>query len=102
MVDLSNLSNYYGLLLTIGAAVLYSSISYGLSGENNHIEILKERAIIYKGYEDVFDIFENLSKYIKYDNYDLRWQYSVRHGGLSLVTMSEPGRKHQLWRNGYS
>ena len=33
MVDLSNISDFYGLFLTIGAAVLYSGIAYGLSGE---------------------------------------------------------------------
>ena len=64
----------FGLAVSEFALSNKPIITYGLSGENNHIEILKELAIIYKGYEDVFDIFENLSKYIKYDNYDLPYK----------------------------
>ncbi len=64
----------FGLAVSEFALSNKPIITYGLSGENNHIEILKERAIIYKGYEDVLDIFENLSKHIKYDNYDLPYR----------------------------
>lgn len=49
-------------------------ITYGLSGEINHIEVLEDRAIIYNGYEDILDIFNNLSKYVKYDDYDLPYK----------------------------
>lgn len=44
-------------------------ITYGLSGEKAHIEILKDRAILYDNPEKLYDIFNNLNKYIKYDNY---------------------------------
>jgi hypothetical protein len=64
----------FGLAVSEFALSNKPIITYGLSGENNHLEILKERAIIYKGYEDVLDIFENFSKYVIYDNYDLPYK----------------------------
>lgn len=60
----------FGLAVSEFALSNKPIITYGLSGENNHLEILNERAIIYKGYEDVLDIFENLQNYIKYEDYD--------------------------------
>jgi hypothetical protein len=44
-------------------------ITYELSGERAHIEILKNRGIYYKGYEDCFDILNNLNKYAVRDDY---------------------------------
>jgi hypothetical protein len=44
-------------------------VTYELSGERSHIEILGDRGIYYKGYEDVYDIINNLKNYIKYDDY---------------------------------
>ena len=62
---------------TFGLAVSEFSLSnkpvitYELSGERSHIEILGERGIYYKSYEEVYDIFNNLKNYIKYDDYYL-------------------------------
>jgi hypothetical protein len=64
----------FGLAVSEFALSNKPIITYGLSGENNHLEILKERAIIYKGYEDVLDIFENFPKYVIYNNYDLPYK----------------------------
>jgi hypothetical protein len=64
----------FGLAVSEFALSNKPIITYGLSGENNHLEILKERAIIYKGYEDVLDIFENLPNYIKYSDYDIPYK----------------------------
>lgn len=44
-------------------------ITYEISGERCHIELLGERGIYYKGKEDIDDIFNNLSTYIKFDDY---------------------------------
>jgi hypothetical protein len=60
---------------TFGLAVSEFSLSnkpvltYELSGERSHIEILGERGIYYKGYEDVLHMFNNLKEYVKYDDY---------------------------------
>jgi hypothetical protein len=49
-------------------------LTYGRSGEACHLEILGERALIYNTYEEVFHMFNNLSEYIKYDDYNCyRW-----------------------------
>tara|TARA_R110001592_G_scaffold127775_3_gene339789 strand:- start:2319 stop:3281 length:963 start_codon:yes stop_codon:yes gene_type:complete len=44
-------------------------ITYELSAEANHIEMLGERGIYYKGYDDLKDILNNIDSYIKYDDY---------------------------------
>jgi len=44
-------------------------ITYELSDEANHIEMLGERGIYYKGYDDLKDILNNIDSYIKYDDY---------------------------------
>lgn len=60
---------------TFGLAVAEFSIcnkpvlTYELSGERNHIELLGERGLYYKGYEDFYDMVNNLKKYIKHDDY---------------------------------
>ena len=59
----------FGLAVSEFALSNKPIITYELSGERSHIEILGERGIYYKGYEDVYDIFNNLSNYIKYDDY---------------------------------
>lgn len=59
----------FGLAISEFALSNKPIITYELSGERSHIEILGERGIYYKGYEDVYDIFNNLPNYIKYDDY---------------------------------
>jgi glycosyltransferase involved in cell wall biosynthesis len=59
----------FGLAVSEFALENKPVITYELSGERSHIEILGERGIYYKGKEDVFDIFNNLENYIKYDDY---------------------------------
>lgn len=60
---------------TFGLAVSEFSLSnkpvltYELSGERCHIEILGERGIYYKGFEDVFHMVNNLKDYVKYNDY---------------------------------
>jgi hypothetical protein len=44
-------------------------ITYSLSGERSHLEILGDRAILYNTGEDLYDILNNLKSYIKYDDY---------------------------------
>lgn len=44
-------------------------VTYEPSGERSHIEILGDRGIYYKGFEDVYDILNNLKNYVKYDDY---------------------------------
>jgi len=49
-------------------------VTYALSGEASHLEILGEKAILYRNYDEVLDILNNLQKYIKYDDYNCyRW-----------------------------
>lgn len=61
---------------TFGLAVSEFSLSnkpiitYELSYERNHLEILGDKAITYKGYEDLYDIFVNFSRYKKFKDYD--------------------------------
>jgi len=60
---------------TFGCAVAEFSImnkpvvTYGLSGEKAHLDMLGERAIIYNTYDELYDIINNLKQYIKYDDY---------------------------------
>lgn len=44
-------------------------ITYELSGEKCHIEILGERGIYYKSYDDVYNILNNLNSYVRYIDY---------------------------------
>ena len=45
-------------------------ITYKLSTEANHIEVLGDWGIYYSNYEEVFDIFNNFSSYKKFNNYN--------------------------------
>jgi hypothetical protein len=60
---------------TFGCAVAEFSvenkpvITYGLSGERSHLELLGDRAIIYNSYDEVYNIFNNIDDYILYDDY---------------------------------
>jgi len=60
----------FGLAISEFALSNKPIITYELSGERSHLDILGERAITYKGYEDLYDIFLNFSSYVKYDDYD--------------------------------
>jgi hypothetical protein len=44
-------------------------VTYEHVYERAHIEILGERGIYYKNYEDVYDMINNLKKYITRDDY---------------------------------
>lgn len=44
-------------------------VTYNQSGERAHIEILGERGIYYNNYDEVYDIINNLSKYVTRDDY---------------------------------
>jgi hypothetical protein len=44
-------------------------VTYSLSGERSHLEILGERAILYSTDNELYDILNNLKSYIKYDDY---------------------------------
>lgn len=59
----------FGLAISEFALENKPIITYELSGERSHIDILGERGIYYRGREDVYDIFNNLEKYLKYDDY---------------------------------
>lgn len=60
---------------TFGLAVAEFSIcnkpvvTYSLSGESCHLELLGERGIFYKESEDLYDIVNNLKSYIKHNDY---------------------------------
>lgn len=45
-------------------------ITYSLSSEANHIEVLGQRGIYYSNQEILYDILNNLDKYKIYDDYD--------------------------------
>ena len=55
----------FGLAVSEFALSNKPVITYELSGERSHLDILGERAILYKGYEDLLDIFVNFPLYIK-------------------------------------
>ena len=59
----------FGLAVAEFATSNKPVITYELSGEANHIEMLGKRGIYYKGYEDLKDILNNINSYIKYDDY---------------------------------
>ena len=60
---------------TFGCAVAEFSmankpvLTYGDSGERSHIELLGERGIFYRTQDELRDMFLNLPKYIKHDDY---------------------------------
>lgn len=60
----------FGLSISEFALANKPIITYELSEERSHLEILKERAITYKNDEEVYDILTNLKKYTIYDDYD--------------------------------
>ena len=64
----------FGLAVSEFALSNKPVITYELSGERSHLDILGERAILYKGYEDLLDIFVNFPLYIKYTDYDLPYK----------------------------
>lgn len=59
----------FGLAISEFALENKPVITYKLSGERSHIEILGDRGIYYSNKEEVIDIFNNLEKYIQYDDY---------------------------------
>jgi hypothetical protein len=59
----------FGLAVSEFALANKPVITYELSGERSHIEILGERGIYYKGFEDVSHIFNNLKDHMKYSDY---------------------------------
>lgn len=64
----------FGLAISEFALSNKPIITYELSGERSHLDILGDRAILYRGYEDLLDIFKNLPLYIKYSDYDLPYK----------------------------
>jgi hypothetical protein len=60
----------FGLAISEFALSNKPIITYELSGERSHLEILGDRAITYKGYEDVLHIFNNIDSYMRYTDYD--------------------------------
>ena len=64
----------FGLAVSEFALSNKPVITYELSGERSHLDILGERAILYKGYEDLLEIFKNLPSFIKYTDYDLPYK----------------------------
>ena len=64
----------FGLAVSEFALSNKPVITYELSGERSHLDILGERAILYKGYEDLLYIFKNLPSFIKYTDYDLPYK----------------------------
>lgn len=59
----------FGLAISEFALENKPIITYALSGERSHIEILGERGIYYTNKDEVSDIFNNLGSYIKYNDY---------------------------------
>ena len=64
----------FGLAVSEFALSNKPVITYELSGERCHLEILGERAIMYRGYEDLYNIFENFNSYVKFTDYDLPYK----------------------------
>jgi len=49
-------------------------LTYALSGEACHLELLGEKALLYTNFDEVYDMFNNLSAYVKYEDYNCyRW-----------------------------
>lgn len=69
----------FGLAISEFAMENKPVITYGLSGERAHIEILGERGIYYNNKKEIYDILSNLSDYIKYNDYYLPYnQFSPK------------------------
>ena len=64
----------FGLAVSEFAMENKPVITYELSGERAHIEILGERGIYYKNAEEVYNILTNLKSYIKYNDYYLPYE----------------------------
>lgn len=64
----------FGLAVSEFAMENKPVITYELSGERAHIEILGERGIYYKSMDDVYDILNNLKNYVKYDDYYIPYE----------------------------
>jgi hypothetical protein len=64
----------FGLAVSEFAMENKPVITYELSGERAHIEILGERGIYYRNADEVYDILNNLKSYIKYDDYYLPYE----------------------------
>lgn len=60
----------FGLAVSEFALANKPVITYNLSGERCHIEILGKRGIYYNSKEEILDIFNNRAKYINFDDYD--------------------------------
>ena len=61
----------FGLAISEFALENKPIITYGLSGERSHIEILGERGIYYNNKEEVYNMLNNLKLYVKYGDYNL-------------------------------
>ena len=59
----------FGLSVAEFSAMNKPVVTYGLSGERSHLDILGERAIIYNTYDELYDILNNLKTYIKHNDY---------------------------------
>jgi glycosyltransferase involved in cell wall biosynthesis len=59
----------FGLAISEFALENKPIITYGLSGERSHIDILGEKGIYYSNKEEVYNILNNLKLYVKYDDY---------------------------------
>ena len=61
----------FGLAVAEFAQANKPVITYGLSEERCHLDILGKRAILYTNGDEVYDILNNLERYVKYDDYYL-------------------------------
>jgi glycosyltransferase involved in cell wall biosynthesis len=59
----------FGLAVSEFALSNKPIVTFELSGERSHIEILGDKGIYYKNYQEVYDIINNLENYKKYYNY---------------------------------
>jgi len=51
-------------------------LTYGLSGEASHLEILGEKALKYHNQDDLYDMINNLNTYLKYDDWNCYRNFS--------------------------
>ena len=64
----------FGLAVAEFAQANKPVVTYGLSGERCHLDILGERAILYSNEDEVYDILNNLPNYVKYNDYYLPYE----------------------------
>ena len=64
----------FGLAVAEFAQANKPVITYSLSGERCHLDILGERAILYSNEDEVYDILNNLPNYVKYNDYYLPYE----------------------------